>query len=72
MEVYRISFLIPTLQTQNPKGAYLSQDKQHLVNQEIQEILGKNAIRNVSDTSGWFLSNLFLVVTKNGGITQTI
>ena len=48
-------------------SAYLSQDQQMLVNQEIIVTLKKGAIRKISNIQREFLCNIFIVRKKDGG-----
>ena len=50
-----------------PMSAYLSQDQQMLVNQEIIVTLKKGAIRKISNIQREFLCNIFIVRKKDGG-----
>ena len=74
MKGYRIPLngqpplLIPSLN----KKTHISLDKQALIDTEIREMLAKGAIQEVKTLSPSYISNIFLVPKKDGGLRPII
>ena len=65
---YQISFLSEPSQTAPPSVVSMSQEEIAIVDQEIQEMLKKGAIKLVQyNTKNQFLSSIFIVPKKDSG-----
>ena len=60
VEGYKISYHMDPFLVRVPHSQKMNRDQSTLVNQEIDSMLQKGAIKKVSHISGVFLSNLFL------------
>ena len=66
---YQIDFTSPPCQTKPPQGIIHTQEESSLIENEVQELLTKEAIHSVPvhQRQEGFVSNLFLVPKKGGG-----
>ena len=65
---YQILFLSEPFQTAPPRSISMSQEETGIVNQEIQEMLKKGAIKLVQpNTDNLFLSSIFILPKKDSG-----
>ena len=64
---YEIPFVSLPFQEKIPNLTKMSKEQFSLVEQEVLEMLEKGAIQKVVPKQGQFVSNLFLVVKKDGG-----
>ena len=67
---YQIQFMTEPVQTHTPVSMFTTQEDQNLIDQEVQELLAKQAVhfvsKNSQNTRG-FISSLFVVPKKGGG-----
>ena len=67
---YQIQFMTEPVQTHTPVSMFTTQEDQNLIDQEVQELLAKQAVhfvsKNSQNTQG-FISSLFVVPKKGGG-----
>ena len=67
-------FEIPVLekpyQTKLPNPQVLNHEQSNLVREEVKEMLLIGAIQKVTQCRNQYISNLFLISKKNGGITR--
>ena len=67
---YLIEFMTEPAQTCTPVSMFTTQENQNLIDQEVQELLAKQAVHPVSPSSQHeqgFISSLFVVPKKGGG-----
>ena len=64
---YQIDFLSEPQQSVVPHCPQYSAEQTQLIVEEVKELLGKGAIKEVHNPRGGFYSNLFLVPKKDGG-----
>ena len=71
---YRIEFTREPVQTTSPRVGVSSSQEQSLINKEIQKMLSKGAITELSlkEMDQGFFSSLFLVPKKDGGMRPVI
>ena len=64
---YDIQFSVLPKQNKPPHATRLSTQQRKMMKTEVGEMLMKGAIKQVTNTRGQFLSNIFLVIKKYGG-----
>ena len=70
---YKIAFMETPNQTRSPFQSPLNQEEEEMISTEVQEMLQKGAISNVTGScQDQFLSNLFLVAKKDGASRPVI
>ena len=67
---YEISFILPSRQSRLPKLCQLTKRASDLLDQEVQDMLRKGSIVVSDPKEDQFLSSLFFVKKKDGGIAQ--
>ena len=67
---YKIPFILPSSQSKLPNLCQLTKESSDLVDQEVQDMLKKSAMVVSDPKADQFLSSLFLVKKKDGGIVQ--
>ena len=67
---YEIPFILPQSKSRPPNLCELTTKTPDIVDQEVQDMLRKGAIEVSDSKEDQFLSSLFLVKKKDGGITQ--